>query len=258
MSPRDLYEKYSPCVLCVTGITRDGDEKCGTAFHIGDGWLVTARHVFEELTDHRFETNSYGRASRIEDVLLPDDSDIDLAILKTDFSLDYYMNRVHIRGQHPELKIDHIPMPAMLSDNVGTELVMTTTVTMGYPPIPLSNRPELVAARGEIMAVIDKPGISHPFFINSAMPRGGFSGGPVISEYDFLLGVQTESLVKDNAVEELGYGSTLSVEPIWNILFENKIFPASCRQMAYAMRLGYGFEDYDFQLTDEQRKGLDG
>jgi hypothetical protein len=79
----------------------------------------------------------------------------------------------------------------------------------------------------------------------------------VISEYDFLLGVQTEALVKDNAVEELGYGSTMSVEPIRNILFENRIFPASCRKTAYLMRFGYRFEDFDFHLTDEQKIELD-
>jgi hypothetical protein len=152
--------------------------------------------VFEELSDHRFETSSYGQVSRIEDVLFPEADNIDLVLLKTGFSLDHYMNRIHTQGQSPELKIDHIPMPAMFSDGVGSELVMTTTVTLGYPPIQLSNRAELVAARGEIMIVIDKPNISHPFFIKSAMPRGGFSGGPVISEYDFLLGVQTESLVR--------------------------------------------------------------
>jgi hypothetical protein len=55
-----------------------------------------------------------------------------LALLKTDFSLDHYMNHVHINGQPPELKIDHIPTPAMFSDNVGTELVMTSTVVMGF------------------------------------------------------------------------------------------------------------------------------
>jgi hypothetical protein len=48
------------------------------------------------------------------------------------------------------------------------------------------------------------------------MARGGFSGGGVLSECDFVLGIVTMSLVRNNAPEELGYLTVLSVEPIRN------------------------------------------
>lgn len=50
------------------------------------------------------------------------------------------------------------------------------------------------------------------------MARGGFSGGPVISEYGHALGVVTESLVMNGLPSELGFMNVLSVEPIYECI----------------------------------------
>jgi hypothetical protein len=70
-------------------------------------------------------------------------------------------------------------------------------------------------------------GPRHPHFIISPIPRGGFSGGPVVTSYGHLLGVMTESLVVDDLPAELGYGAAISVEPLWDLLMDNHIYPAS-------------------------------
>jgi len=70
-------------------------------------------------------------------------------------------------------------------------------------------------------------GPRHPHFIISPLPRGGFSGGPVITSYGALLGVMTTSLVMVELPAELGYGAAISVEPLWGLLMDNHIYPAS-------------------------------
>jgi hypothetical protein len=105
---------------------------------------------------------------------------------------------------------------------------MTRVLLMGYPRVPQSGEGLLVAVGGEVNAELNKlGGPNSPSFLISPLPRGGFSGGPVISEHGFLLGVMSEALVRAAEPTELGFGSALSVEPIWGMLMDNDIYPAS-------------------------------
>jgi S1-C subfamily serine protease len=193
-----------------------------SAFHIGDGWLLTARHVVEdreivELTPERHGHIGPLEAGRV--LFHPDEPDVDLALIETNYSAEFYLSdRYTIVGTPREWKTDHIQIGHHLDDWIGDELVMTRVLVMGYPPIPLAGA-SLVAASGRVLAVIDRYiGPGHPFFVVSPLPRGGFSGGPVLSEYGFLLGVMTDSLVGIDLPAELGYAAALSVEPIWTLL----------------------------------------
>lgn len=47
LSPRDLFEKYAPAVAYVCVELPSGDQSIGTAFHVGNGVFITARHVVE-------------------------------------------------------------------------------------------------------------------------------------------------------------------------------------------------------------------
>lgn len=88
------------------------------------------------------------------------------------------------------------------------------------------------------------------------MARGGFSGGPVLTEDGWLLGVVTSSLLTDHAAPELGYGAALTIEPLWEMLFENKIFPASNINLMFEMRHAWQVDEDFFpagklqQLSD--------
>lgn len=221
---KELYERYKCCVAQITVRTKVGDLTTGTGFHIGDGYIVTARHVVE---DHIIESvaGTYSSPNvTIKNIFYPSSSKIDLAVLKTDFSLDYYLEKMKIiENGKPKEKVDRIPLGGHLDDWIGDELVLSKVVAFGYPRIPLSKEYVLVAVQGEINAVIDKYSGPHPHFVISSIARGGFSGGPVISEYDFLLGVLTESLVDGDQALENGFASVISVEPLLDLLHENKI-----------------------------------
>lgn len=224
-----FFRTYSPCLLSIETQNHSGDFGIGTAFHIGDGYLITARHVVEGRGITAITPARYGEISLESiQIIYPDNADIDLALMRSDFNLDSYMKLTNFHNVDPQEKVDHIAIGGHLDDWIDDGLVMTECVVLGYPPIPLSNRAELVAVSGEVNAVIDPyAGSPHPLFVLSPMARGGFSGGPVLTRNGFLLGVVTSSLVTDNRVAELGYGAALTVEPIWDLLHKHKIYPGS-------------------------------
>src|SRR5687767_13164325 len=44
---KDLYKQYAGAIAYVAVKTSSGDNGIGTAFHVGEGIFVTARHVIE-------------------------------------------------------------------------------------------------------------------------------------------------------------------------------------------------------------------
>ncbi|WP_432954177.1 S1 family peptidase [Micromonospora haikouensis] len=255
-----IYQSFAPCVLAVETEDTSGDVGIGTAFHVGDGVLLTARHVVENrqvlsLIPHRFAEVSR-ESLRIS---YPEDDRIDLAVIESDFSLERYMSEQFriVVGDADAIKFDHIRIGGHLDDWIDDSLVMMDVLLMGYPPIPTSPDPVLVAARGEVNAIIDPYiGSPHPLFVVSPIVRGGFSGGPVLTGGGWLLGITTSSLVVDHAPAELGFGAALTVEPILDLLSKKSLFPASngelMRELGYQPGGPPPFDPAEFQrLLDE-------
>jgi hypothetical protein len=191
------------------------------------------------------------------EIIYPSDLSVDLAILKTDFSLEHYMKNVKYWGRDDVEKVDHIGIGGHLDDWIDEGLVMMKVVAFGYPPIPTSPRAELVAVSGEVNAIIDPyVGSTHPLFVISPMARGGFSGGPVLTENGWLLGVITSSLLTNHAVPELGYGAALTVEPLWDMIVENNIFPGSNAETLFSLRGGWGLDESYFPFSAETLNSL--
>jgi hypothetical protein len=224
-SARELYERYADALIPVFTIDVDGDEHIGSAFHVGDGVFVTARHVAENATrcftivnkrdleqNNRESLESSGLEGIQQDIaLLPHpDATMDVAIFK-----------ITALATLPS-----IPLGSHLDDWIlDDDFVLNNVLVLGFPPIPLSDRPVLVAAAGQINAVVGLINVRHVHFIISVTPRGGFSGGVVISEWDFAWGVITTSLISNNKPEELGYLTVLTVEPILECLGAHRLMP---------------------------------
>ena len=222
---KKFYDLYANCIVHINVKSNAGDYLSGAGFHIGDGYLVTARHVIEDHVIESITGNRFSHANIINEIYYPSDPRIDLALLKTSFSLQHYLEKVTIindEGQ-PKEKAGFIPLGGHLDDWLGDELVLSKVLVLGYPPIPYSKEPVLVAVQGEVNAIIDKYNSPHPHFVISPIPRAEFSGGPVISEYDFLLGIFVESLSNEDQTAELGFASVLSIEPLLVLLRENGI-----------------------------------
>jgi hypothetical protein len=215
----ELYRRYRPCLARVDTLAPDGKGGVGTAFHIGDGWLVTAGHVVHDrelrIIAGELVTPGIGHDLQIRRVIESGRPD-DLALIETDFALS------HPQGS----EIDHIPIGTHLDDWLDEGLTMSRYVVMGYPQTPHRER-RLVGDGGYVNAVVDPELRQHPYFIVSGLPREGFSGGPIISEYDFLLGVVTDAFPVEDESIGLYQAAAISVEPLWSLLMDNDIYPAS-------------------------------
>lgn len=256
-----LYRTYAPCVIGLATAS-DGVESMGTAFHIGDGFFLTARHVVEGRAVVDVVVNE-GTLSTIHSIHYPSDPAVDLAILSTDFDLSHYMERVKIVGADWE-KVDAIGIGTHLDDWVEDGMVLMPVVMMGFPPVPTSRGPLMLAVSGEVNAVLDRYTTPHVHFIVSSPARGGFSGGPVLYAGDGLLGVVTESLQREPERGEPGFAVALSVEPVYVLLAELGIAPRANRLSCYLLSSIYDTDGpepsdtvFDRLLTPEERAAFD-
>ncbi len=225
-SAKEFYGLYGGSVVAVVTRNLEGDEGVGSAFHVGDGFFVTAKHVVENKASCKIELDSY-RLSRLAkeasrkigdltDELIPI-----TAYMHPDDRKDVAVFSV------PELAVlPAIPLGDHLDDFITDhDFILNEVLVLGFPPIPLSRKKVLVAARGQINAVIDLINIPHVHFVVSTTARGGFSGGVVLSEWGFALGLVTSSLLTNGAPEELGYLTVLTIEPILECLAAHGCLP---------------------------------
>ena len=132
-----------------------------------------------------------------------------------------------------------------INDN---DFILSEAVILGYPPIPLTSSPRLVAARAEVNAVIDPYHSKKVHFVLSAIPRGGFSGGIALSEYGFVLGIITEALCFEGKSPETSFFAVLSTEGVFECLAYHKLLH-ECQEE--------GWDDFwNLSSTDLVRPGV--
>ena len=250
----NLYRKYASAMAYVDILRPNGDRGIGSAFHVGNGVFVTARHVVEgnsvvevKITepiaiDSREFLSTYGsnpldeNAVRRQDEafekvagakplykhFLPSLHIMEGPYFSSENSLDVAVFKVaEIHKNTPA-----IPLGFHWDDWVyRAPWQLTDAIVLGYPPIPMVNEPVLIPARAEIHTYICPRHAPKIHFVLSATPRGGFSGGAAIHESGDILGVITSSLVANERAEELGFFTVLSIEGIVQCLEEFNLFP---------------------------------
>ncbi len=221
---RDDYEHYKACMARVIVRNTNGDLSCAAAFHIGDGYLVSTAHVFKQHTLVTLDSVYLARDIAVERFIFPGDENLDLVVLKTDFSREGTMRFLNAMGvSQGRLWTDRLPLTGYPHDRFGDELTLSRVLLMGFPRIPLTSDAYLVAVEGHVNAVVRSLRDRYNHFIVSSVPRGGFSGGPVISEHGYVLGVLTEGLYEDGQVVENGFTNAISLDPLLRLLSENDI-----------------------------------
>lgn len=243
---KEIFTLFEGCVIFIE-TEKDGRFGNGTGFHIGDGLIVTAKHVAEVMSRLLYKVET---GQDVEIVLLKTHlhSRADVAIIETNF-VDIQETRGVVCEQNPdEYKfppIDRIPLLGVeRMFKIFLPELLSRTLVIGYPPVEYS-QPALVTETGEINAIIGRGGTGesskiHPMFalsgevsaitedykredrsfIISNLPRGGFSGGPVISEYGMLMGLAANSRVDINCALERGFFCAVSTGPIYELLKE--------------------------------------
>jgi S1-C subfamily serine protease len=237
----ELYLKYKPCIVRVTVTTEAGDLSTGTGFHIGDGLIVTARHVMRETIRKR---NIVGESEMeidrtVESITREIDSQaltmtkshyhpdnrVDLAVLETNFEDRPFSNELSREGTSRRKSIS-IPIGSHFDDWIGDQFVLKKVLVMGYPAVPRSQSTVLLATEGELNALVPSFRAPHPYYIVSSTARGGFSGAPVISAAGSVIGIIVESLYGDDKPEETGFSAAITIEPLIAILVGRGSRPA--------------------------------
>lgn len=240
---RELYLRYGSCMAYIA-VESGGDEGIGSAFHVGEGIFVTARHVLEahRIKEMRLtDTDLFYKSE-----LFPKDPNGSYSIRPdTPRICEDFDGLVEVVGGpwfHPDPMIDiaavkvsgiksgahFVPLGGHLDDWVGAgQFELSEALVLGYPPIPFTRSPALIAVASYVSAVVDLDigRRSQMHFLLSAMPRGGFSGGLAFSRWGFALGVVTQSLLNQEGPAELGYFATTSIEAVYVCLSNNGILP---------------------------------
>jgi hypothetical protein len=238
-----IFMEYCAALAYVEVELPNGDRSIGSAFHVGEGVFVTARHVLHEnkileiaSTDPTYIPLSGEEAEDAHTFVRVGDKDIPShyvsnGVLQLDkgpfFHSDESVDVAVFRVREIDTRTPVVRLGSHLDDWLGRgDFVLSEAVVLGYPPIPMTTGPILIGARAEVNAQVDLYDTRPVHFILSSMPRGGFSGGLAMSEYGYALGVVTRSLNTNFAPVEMGFMTVTSVEPIYACLADNFLLPA--------------------------------
>lgn len=212
----ETYVRAAGGVAFVSVVDEKGDLGIGTAFHIGNGIFVTARHVIDGVTIKEIATTKSAHLAEESNcrVIPPRRLDIVDGPHFDPDGLDVAVFQVDARS----LPLPEISVSQHTDYSLGeNDLILTDILVVGYPPIPFTTVPSQVVALGQVNAVVRVRHSRALHFIASATARGGFSGGVALDQSGLALALVTESLCQGDMPVENGYMSLLSIESAVNL-----------------------------------------
>jgi len=227
------------CCAAVVVRLPNGDEAIGTAFHVGEGVYLTARHVLEN--NELLSLIPYDRNWLFRDELTVEASTGGLLNGEIPMWSIRHSNPHLARGPffHEDARVDvaafvaggidpNTPSMALgfhyddwISDR---DWLLTTGTVFGYPRVPTASGAIQLAATVEVNGVVDTYRDRYVRFVVSGPPRGGFSGGPVYHSRGFVLGIIIESL-ENLGRPEPGFLTVLSIEALHEVLEQHDLTP---------------------------------
>lgn len=201
-----LRQYFADSVIAIDVEKQDGSLDVGSAFLIPDKCILTCRHCIENmkrvtLKCAAINPNSVGK------IYVPKDELLDLAVIELNSSISLDLPSFKLSGH----------------------TLLEQVLTLGYPPIP-GFQSVLVAETGQVagylqsttgqIIVESKSYLDYQSYILvTARVKGGNSGGPVVNELGFVVGIVTH-LPGDGEgkADLLGYGAALPSKTILDFL----------------------------------------
>ena len=165
-----LFHLSAPGVVHITGKNKDGDVKAGTGFIFHPHYILTCRHVVCDMQLDCTQTFQ-GLECVVDEKSIHKHEKDDVAVIRVDKPLKPVAGLVF---QPP--------------------VIAQTVFTLGYPKIPCTREAPLTMQPGAVTSesVVSLQG--ERLFLYSAISRPGNSGGPVISEEGYVVGISSEDL----------------------------------------------------------------
>ena len=166
LGPEFLYRLCAPGLVHITGTNGKGDTVAGTGLVVDPSHVLTCRHVVSGMKVDGRQTFQ-GKACAVGEDAIHEHADVDVAVIRLDG-----------------------PVLAPLQGAMFQAPVVAQTVyTLGYPKLPRLREASVVMQPGAVTneAVTSLGGES--LFLYSAIARPGNSGGPVMSEDGYVVGL---------------------------------------------------------------------
>ena len=166
LGPEFLRDLCAPGLVHITGTSKDGDVLAGTGLVVHPSYVLTCGHVTTDMrVDNRqkFQGNEY--AVNEESV------------------------HVHPRADVAVIRVDGPPLSPLDGALFQAPVVARTVYTLGYPKLPGLREASVIMQQGAVTneSVTSLSGDS--LFLYSAISRPGNSGGPVMSEDGYVVGL---------------------------------------------------------------------
>ena len=176
IGPDLLYRLCAPSLVHIAG-KKDGHVRAGTGTIVDDSHVLTCRHVVDDMEVNPQQTFQ-GYEYEIRDESIYRHSKIDMAVIRVDGS-------------------PLTPLPDLV---LRPPIVAQTVFTLGYPKLPGLRDASVTMQQGAVTneSVTSLNGQS--LFLYSAIARPGNSGGPVMSDDGYLVGMS----IADATVEYCG------------------------------------------------------
>ena len=203
---RHIYNSYREFIIPIIH-TSGTNEGIGTGFLVGQNYVVTARHCIEGST-----SISFGK-----------------------LNFDIYRNAKVYYHINPniDIAIIHIDSYEKFGLKLSLECkIFDKVITMGYPKIPgftcfqtaeeavISAIPEkrFTATEGHIAAEAKQIWSKENLFLVTAKVKGGNSGGPVLNNFGYCIGIVSEIPFSSGDYDDLGYGTVIPAKFIYEMI----------------------------------------
>lgn len=165
-----LFHLSAPGVVHITGKNKGGDVKAGSGFIFHPHHILTCRHVVCDMQLDDRQTFQ-GLECVVDEKSIHKHETDDVAVIRVDKPLK--------------------PVDGLVFQ---PPVIAQTVFTLGYPKIPCTREAPLTMQPGAVTSesVVSLHGEN--LFLYSAISRPGNSGGPVISEDGYVVGISSEDL----------------------------------------------------------------